>query len=190
MLPILQEEADVLGTLLLSLRDMLQATQGPADDGSEDTGRTVLNLSHHCFRHSRYRHIVQDMVHVLRCNASMPMVLVSRPELLGYWCDALALVQGVAEETRQAGAHVEYENEHWVSAFELTWSLTQMSHDILSAIYGAIDKLEDDQARAAAMRTIGAVCFEHLTAWVEKDGTTGTPYNVATQPVTLSLIHI
>ncbi len=186
MLPILQEETDVLGTLLLSLRDMLQATQAPVDDGSEETGRS-LDLSHHCFRHSRYRHIVQDMVHVLRCNASMPMMLVSRPELLGYWCDSLALVQGVAEETRQAGAHVEYENEHWVSAFELTWSLTQMSHDILSAIYGAIDKLEDDQARVTAMRTVGAVCFEHLTAWVEKDGTVGAPYNVATQPVTFHL---
>ena len=187
MLPILQEETDVLGTLLLSLRDMLQATQAPVGGGSEDATRTVLDLSHHCFRHSRYRHIVQDMVHVLRCNASMPMMLVSRPELLGYWCDSLALVQGVAEETRQAGAHVEYENEHWVSAFELTWSLTQMSHDILSAVYGAIDKLEDDQARAAAMRTVGSVCFEHLTAWVEKDGTAGAPYDVAKQPVTFHL---
>lgn len=185
MLPILQQEADVLGTLLVSLRDMLQATQEEED--SEEIGRTTLDLSHHCFRHSRYRHIVQDMVHVLRCNAAMPMMLVSRPQLLGYWCDSLALVQGVAEETRQAGAHVEYENEHWVSAFELTWSLTQMSHDILSAIYGAIDKLEDDQARAAAMRTIGTVCCEHLTAWVEKDGTAGAPYNVATQPVTFHL---
>jgi ATP-dependent Clp protease adapter protein ClpS len=190
MLPILQQEVDVLGTLLLSLRDMLQATQAtvvPVPDRPDEPERTALDLTHHCFRHSRYRHIVQDMVHVLRCNASMPMILVSRPELLGYWCDSLALVQGVAVETRQAGAHVEYENEHWVSAFELTWSLTQMSHDIISAIYGAVDKLEDDEPRAAAMRTIGSICCDHLTAWVDADGTAGGPYDVATQPVTFHL---
>ena len=192
LLPVLQREVNVLGTLLMSLRDTLQATQRAVADGRS----MGLDFTHHCYRHSRYRHIVQDMVHVLRCNPTMPMVLVTQPELLGHWCDTLALVQGVSQETRQSGVHVEFENELWVHAFELTWSLTQMSHDIISAVYGAIDKLEDDREKADAMRTIGSVCCSHLTDWVDQEGTSwgggGSQrpegaYDVATQPVTFHL---
>ena len=54
LLPILHREADVLGTLLRALRDMLLAASQ-----REARGDGSIDLKHHCIAHSRYRHVVQ-----------------------------------------------------------------------------------------------------------------------------------
>lgn len=198
LLPILDREGDVIGTLLKSLRDMLIFTAtDPTVPAAPNQLAGPLNLKHHCITHSRYRHVVQDVVHVLRCNEEMPRIFVTRPALFGYWCETLALVQGIGKETRRVGTHIEYEDDSWVHAFELSWSLTQLSHDIVSSVLCSVDTIESDQTRAETIQVLGRECISQLTKWIdlqedvvvsERDGQPYTDaYNVSNQPVTFHL---
>jgi hypothetical protein len=95
LLPMLAATEDVIGTVLLSLRDMLSVAlkHPPAPGGGDDGAEPQVALDHHCITHTRYRHATQDLVHILRCNECMPRLMLARPELLECWFDALGLVQ-------------------------------------------------------------------------------------------------
>ena len=96
---------------------------------------------------------------------------------------------------------VEFEDDAWVHAFELSWSLTQLSLDIVSAVLCAVDTLESEPARAETIQLLGRECVGRLTAWVEAQGDVavserpgqhhGQPYtdhySVASKPVTFHL---
>lgn len=64
------------------------------------------------------------------------------PKLLEELIDFLGLFEGMNELVRAEGSHVEYENDSWVSSFNLTIQLSKLARNFGRA-YHELNELED-----------------------------------------------
>ncbi|BGP18684.1 hypothetical protein JCM10213_006906 [Rhodosporidiobolus nylandii] len=73
----------------------------------------------------RYFHLFSDLAHLLGSPAAR-QALVDNPQLLEQFAEFLALFEGMNPQLRQTGAHVEYENDTWVQAFNVSIQLARV----------------------------------------------------------------
>jgi len=90
-----------------------------------------------CLRHKRYHHIVYDLLYVLRVGPKQlgaTRFIVDSPTFLAGWMSILAHWSGRSKVKRQEGAHVAFENQNWVTPFNMFMLLKRISKILSKAV--------------------------------------------------------
>ncbi|GJN92345.1 hypothetical protein Rhopal_005375-T1 [Rhodotorula paludigena] len=89
-------------------------------------------------RHSqpRYFQLFSDLTHLVECT-SVQRLIASSPHLVDDFASFIDLFSGMNPLHRAVGAHVEYESEQWVTAFNLTIQLARLARAFGEAFHPA-----------------------------------------------------
>jgi len=169
LVPLLVKEDDLLSVLFSCL--------AAAFTSALDKSRTSLDMNHSIFRHSRYMHLVNDLKYVLSMPGIASTVTEGDASLLATWLQIMTFSQGMDPNIRQVGAHVEYENDSWLRAFDLTVRLSPINNAIIAGFVENAkasvpcededEELERLRAAGKQMSTVLNVCFVALKSWAE-----------------------
>ncbi len=132
------------------------STENPPALSEELTPKTnghtsKISFDSWCLRHKRYSHIVYDLLYVLRVgprNYGATRFVMDSPTYLAGWMTVLAHWCGRSRIQRQEGNHVAFEDQNWVTTFNMFMQLKRISK-ILSRAIAHVDVIQDGVPHAA-----------------------------------------
>ncbi|CAG8598717.1 10072_t:CDS:10 [Funneliformis mosseae] len=94
----------------------------------EDLDSIDLNAKIDCdsdaFKNRRYFHVFQDLRYIIS-NDAVKIAIPKNPHYLQQYLNLIALFQGMNPNIRATQQHVEYENDSWVNAFNVTLQIAK-----------------------------------------------------------------
>lgn len=94
------------------------------------------------FKHKKYYFLFQDLQHLLFHTSVQQFVLKHEDNFLPTVLDFLELFSGMNSQVRASTTHVEYENDSWVAAFNLTIHLSKLAKTVGKAFHQPCDDRE------------------------------------------------
>ncbi|KAG9290597.1 hypothetical protein G9A89_011560 [Geosiphon pyriformis] len=91
--------------------------------GNIDTNAKI-NCDSESFKNRRYFHIFYDLRYIIGTEA-VKKTIPRHPHYLHQYLDLIGLFQGMNPNTRATQQHVEYENDSWINAFNVTLQLAK-----------------------------------------------------------------
>ncbi|GAA5840031.1 hypothetical protein JCM3766R1_000645 [Sporobolomyces carnicolor] len=129
------------------------------------------------FKQKRYFQLFSDLNHLISSPA-VHQVIVSNPALLDKLASFLSLFEGMNPVVRAVGTHVEYENDSWVSAFNVTIQLGKLCRTFGAAYRTKADGKQLAQALSSLIAKMGDISTNESVRWAHtiKCGGQGKAY--------------
>ncbi|CAG8556007.1 52_t:CDS:10, partial [Ambispora gerdemannii] len=132
-----------LSTIFTILRDFFIANQINGLGNIESNAK--LNCESDSFKNRRYFHIFCDLRYIIGM-ANVRKIVPKSPYNLQEYLDLIGLFQGMNPNIRAAQQHVEYENDSWMNAFNVTLQLAKSCRQF-SSCYVSDTRLLTDTIR-------------------------------------------
>ena len=148
-------------------QDMLQiifGSIGAAISSALDRQAKTVNPSHSVIRHARYVHLFNDLRYALSMPGVARHVTCGDSRLLASWLQMLSFVQLMDPNQHQTGAHVEYESESWLHAFDLSIKLSPIQALIVDGFIEVCKDLPHDQ-KCQNAHSVVSMCCSAINSW-------------------------